>query len=154
MGDLAVDTTVEAVDQGDEGRYRAEVSADWEIWGPMGGYLAGIGLRAAGAHSGRARPASVSGHFLGGVGTGPVDVRTETVRATRVATSTMVTIEQDGRVGFRALVWGVDEIDGLEHQTARRPVPVPDPEALLSLDEVATRVARTVSVRTSTGPVP
>src|SRR5438105_105305 len=37
MGDLGQDTAVERVDQG---RFRAKLSAEWEIWGPMGGYLA------------------------------------------------------------------------------------------------------------------
>ena len=44
MGDLAVDRAVEPIG---DGRYRAMVSQDWEIWGPMGGYVASIALRAA-----------------------------------------------------------------------------------------------------------
>lgn len=124
MGDLGVDTSVEGAD----GRYRAELSAAWEIWGPMGGYLAGVALRAAGQECGRARPASISAHFTGGVGSGPVDVAVEIVRATRVATSSSVTISQGGRTGLRAMVWGVDQLDGLEHHTARRPPPQPGPE--------------------------
>ena len=36
-----------------------------EIWGPMGGYVASVALRAAGAHSRFDRPASIVGHFLG-----------------------------------------------------------------------------------------
>ena len=49
MGDLGVDTAVEALG---DGRYRAHVSRDWEIWGPEGGYIASLALRAAGAESG------------------------------------------------------------------------------------------------------
>ena len=49
MGDLAADTAVEPLG---DGRYRASVSRDWEIWGPMGGYIASIALRAAGAVEG------------------------------------------------------------------------------------------------------
>jgi acyl-CoA thioesterase-2 len=46
MGDLAADTRVEQVGNG---RYGAHLSSEWEIWGPMGGYVAAIALRAAGA---------------------------------------------------------------------------------------------------------
>ena len=45
MGDLDRDTAV----VGDGGRYTATLSDDWEIWGPNGGYIAAILLRAAGA---------------------------------------------------------------------------------------------------------
>ncbi len=42
MGDLARDTAV----QGGAGSYGAVLSRDWEIWGPMGGYVAAVALRA------------------------------------------------------------------------------------------------------------
>jgi len=42
MGDFERETRVE----GGGGRYRAALSQDWEIWGPNGGYLAAIALRA------------------------------------------------------------------------------------------------------------
>jgi hypothetical protein len=35
VGDLAHDTAVE----GGNGKYRAQISRDWEIWGPNGGYV-------------------------------------------------------------------------------------------------------------------
>ena len=63
-GDLATDTAVRAVDA-DAGRYQADISSAWEIWGPMGGYVAGVALRAAGAASPFTRPASFSCHYLG-----------------------------------------------------------------------------------------
>ena len=44
---------------------RPQLSRDWEIWGPNGGYIASIALRAAGAHSRFGRPVSIVGHFLG-----------------------------------------------------------------------------------------
>lgn len=132
MGDLGADTSV----VGGDGSYGAELSEDWEIWGPMGGYLAGVALRAAGAECGRARPASISAHFTGGVGSGPVDVDVETVRTTRVATSVTVTVSQGGRTGLRALVWGVDAVDGLEHLTDRRPAAVPPADDLPSFQDL------------------
>jgi acyl-CoA thioesterase-2 len=126
VGDLTSDTALE----GGDGSYRAVLSDDWEIWGPMGGYVAAVALRAAGRASGRPRPASINGHFLGGVGLGPVEVATEVNRVTRSATSVRVTVTQGERTGFVALVWGVDDLDGLEHHVDRRPQPAPDPETV------------------------
>jgi len=41
MGNLATDTAVERID---EHRYRGSLNKDWEIWGPMGGYIASYAL--------------------------------------------------------------------------------------------------------------
>ncbi len=43
MGDFEIDTRVE----GEKGRYKATLSRAWELWGPSGGYVAAIALRAA-----------------------------------------------------------------------------------------------------------
>lgn len=133
MGDLAQDTTVTPED---EGRYTAELSPDWEIWGPNGGYLAAVAMRAAGHATGRARPATITAHFVGAGRSGPVEITVETNRATKVATSVTVRLTQDGRPWMVATVWGVDELDGLEHQTDRRPVDRPDPGELPSTREL------------------
>src|SRR5262249_38784813 len=50
---------------GSAGPYRPRLSRDWEIWGPNGGYVAAIALRAAGVATALRRPASLAGHFLG-----------------------------------------------------------------------------------------
>ena len=60
MGDLDADTRL----AGGEGHYTATLSADWKIWGPNGGYVAAIALRAAGLESRLTRPASFSCQFL------------------------------------------------------------------------------------------
>ena len=49
MGDFDRDTRVESLGAG---RYRAEPHPDWMIWGPNGGYVATIALRAAGVGRG------------------------------------------------------------------------------------------------------
>src|SRR5947199_10840029 len=106
MGDLAIDTAVE----GHDGRYTARFSRDWEIWGPMGGYVAAVALQAAGAHSRFDRPASLVGHFLGVADFREVQLTTVTKRAASRAESIAVSMTQDGKHVFEALVWNVAEV--------------------------------------------
>ncbi len=132
MGDLATDTTV----TGGDGRYRATLSRDWEIWGPNGGYVASIALRAAGAHSRFDRPASIVGHFLGVASfDAPVEIETTTLRAAKRAESVRVSMRQGDAPIFEALVWAVGAVDGLEHDATAMPE-VPPPESLPSIAEL------------------
>ena len=113
------------------------LSAGWEIWGPNGGYLASVAMRAAGIDCGRGRPASINAHFVGAGQTGNVDIVVETNRATRVATSTTVRLSQAGRPWLVATIWGVDDdLDGLEHHTSEVPASMPDPLSLTSTREL------------------
>jgi acyl-CoA thioesterase len=119
MARLDDDTAVTATS--DDDAYTATLSPDWAIWGPMGGYIAAVALRAAGAACRRARPASFSAQFHGVADFAPIELRTRLLRTTRVATSVEVDIVQNDKSVLRATVWGVDELDGVEHHTAIRP---------------------------------
>lgn len=124
MGDLGEQTAV----RGGDGAYTATLSRDWEIWGPMGGYVAACALRAAGAHSGRARPASLVGHFLGVADFADVDISARTLRGARRADSVHVSVTQEGRPVFDAFVWGVDdELPALEHSFSSPPAEAGEP---------------------------
>jgi acyl-CoA thioesterase-2 len=118
MGDLEVDTRLEPVA---EGRYRAALSPDWEIWGPNGGYIASIALRAAGQLANVQRPAAFAGHFLSVARFDEVDVTVRVVRAGRRAESLHVSISQDARPVFEGLVRTAAEVPGLEHDVAEIP---------------------------------
>jgi acyl-CoA thioesterase II len=131
MGDLAVDTAV----YGESGRYEAELHEDWEIWGPNGGYLAAVALRAAGHHTQHPKPASFMCHFLEVATFDKVELEVETVRASRRTESMRVSMTQDGRRVLEGLVWAVDDgLEGLNHDAAPAPQ-VPGPEELLSTEE-------------------
>jgi acyl-CoA thioesterase II len=132
MGDLGVDTAVRALG---EDRYEATLSAEWEIWGPMGGYVAACALRAAGASSEHPRPAAFSCHYLGVAQFGPVDLAVTTLKRGRSATSQRVEVTQDGRPILAALVWSVGDGDGLEHDETAMP-DVPGPDDLPSIHEL------------------
>ena len=126
MGNLAEDTAVRRQD----GHYRGALSEDWRIWGPQGGYIASVALRAAGQACGRPRPASINAQFCRAGQFAPVDIIVEVLRETRVASVVDVEIRQDGELLLKAAVWGVDDLDGLEHHSHTRPGPLPDPETL------------------------
>ncbi len=131
MGDLGADTAIE----GSDGRYRARLSRDWEIWGPNGGYLAVIALRAAGAHTPLRRPATFSCHFLGVADFDVVDLDVRTIRASSRAASVAVSMTQAGKPVLEALAWIVGDVDGLEHDAAPMPE-VASPESLPSVREL------------------
>ena len=132
MGDLANDTAVHP--RGD-GCYEATLSADWEIWGPMGGYVAACALRAAGASTEQARPATFSCHYLGVARFGLVDLRVETRKSGRTATSQRVEVTQEGRPILDAMVWSAGDVEGLEHDETSPP-DVPDPDHLPDVREL------------------
>ena len=123
VGDLDNDTALVKVE---DGHYRATLSQDWEIWGPMGGYVAACALRAAGEASGQPVPASFSCHYLGVAQFEPIDIKVEVRREGRAATSQRVEVTQSGRRILDALVWSTSEGPGLEHdETVPPDVPRP-----------------------------
>jgi acyl-CoA thioesterase-2 len=131
MGDFEIDTAIE----GKAGRYRAVLSEDWDIWGPNGGYLATIALRAAGREAQVQRPSSFSAHFLSVARFAPVDVEVEVLRRGRSTESFRVSVSQQGKPIIVAMVRTAAEGPGLEHDVARAPE-VPDPETLASTEEL------------------
>jgi acyl-CoA thioesterase len=135
MGDLSADTAV----TGSDGHYEASLSEEWEIWGPNGGYVAAVALRAAGAHSAHPRPASLLCHFEAAASFDPVDIEVETLRQSSRTESLRVSIRQGGRRVLEGLVWAVDDgLDGLVHDAAPAPN-VPGHQALPTVEELLRR---------------
>lgn len=133
MGDLERDTAVEPLG---DGRYRASLSKEWEIWGPMGGYVASVALRAAGAESAFPRPASFSCHYLSVAAFEAVDLTVTQLRSTRVAASYRVEMTQGDRRILEATVWAIaDDVDGLIHDDAVAP-DVEGPDGLPNITEL------------------
>jgi acyl-CoA thioesterase-2 len=135
MGDLGAQTAVVPVDDATVGegthRFTAMVHPDWEIWGPEGGYVAAIALRAAGAVSPFARPASFFCHYLSVAAFEPVDLEVTTLRSGRTVLSQQVHMSQHGRPVLQAMVWSVGEVEGLLHEDVHPP-DVADPDHLKS----------------------
>lgn len=135
MGDLERDTAV--VDIGDA-HFTAELSREWEIWGPMGGYIASFALRAAGAVSPFDRPASFFCHYLSVASfDAPIDLTVTTIRQARTAAAHRVEITQQGKAVLEATVWSIGEVEGLTHDLTRPPA-VPGPDETPDLQDLLT----------------
>ena len=126
VGDIEQQTAVEPAG---DGRFTAMVHDDWEIWGPCGGYVAALALRAAGAESPLARPASFFCHYLSVASFAPVDLEVTPLRSGRTVLAQRVAMTQEGRPVLDAMVWSVGEVEGLEHEDVDPP-DVPDPDEL------------------------
>lgn len=132
MGDLSVDTAVQQVG---EGHYRATLSPDWEIWGPMGGYVAACALRAIGATAPDLTPATFSCHYLSVGKWGEVDLRVEPRKVGRGARSYRVEMTQADRPVLDGMIWATAPGEGLEHDEAVAP-DVPGPDHLPSFGDL------------------
>lgn len=131
MGDFERDTRVD----GDADRYRATLSEDWRIWGPNGGYLAAIALRAVGREAAIPRPASFHGHFLAVGRFDAVQLEVEAIRKGRRSESFRVRMLQDGKPLLEGLVRTAAEVPGLEHDAAPMPEVAP-PTQLRNIEQI------------------
>lgn len=119
MGKFHEDTAVTEID----GVLTANVSRDWEIWGPNGGYVAAIALRAAGLRAPEGyRPASFSCQYLSVGKFAPAQAEVRTLKTGRSASCLSVELSQEGKVFLTAQVWTTNREDGPEVAT----IPTPD----------------------------
>jgi acyl-CoA thioesterase len=136
MANFLEDTRVEAVTD-HPGHYRAQLSPNWAVWGPNGGYLAAIALRAAMAQSRTARPVTFYCHFLSLGEFAPVDLRVVALGGGKRAESLRVEMTQQDRLLLTASVWvAADGLHGYQHDFATAPT-VPAPHALRGYQELA-----------------
>jgi acyl-CoA thioesterase len=110
---------------GEDGAYSVALSKDWEIWGPNGGYLGAIALRAAGRLAEIQRPVSFYCHFLSSPASAEVELSVETLKRGRRAESLAVRMTQEGRPVLHALVRTATDGEGHEHQEGPPPAVAP-----------------------------
>lgn len=84
---------------------QVQLDPGWDIWGPAGGYIAAIALRAAGeqAPAGH-RPLTLTGQFVRIAKQGALDVAVEPIKVGASALYA-VTLSQAGRPVFLAQIW-------------------------------------------------
>ncbi|HEX2676642.1 MAG TPA: thioesterase family protein [Polyangiales bacterium] len=131
-GDLEEATRVHP--SGDRGKYRAYVSNEWEIWGPNGGYMASIAMRAAAAESFIKQPASFYCHFLRPARFDWIDAEVSVVQRGRRSESIRVALSQQGKPVVEGLLRTALPGEGLDHEVGA-PI-VPRPETLPSAEEL------------------
>lgn len=131
MGALQQDTAITR----DGERLSAVLDPAWNIWGPNGGYVASIALRAAGAVAPEGhRPATISVQYLSVAKFAPVDCQVTPMKTGRNAWLLNVALVQDGRTFLQAQVWTTNKQDG--PATAEAVMPdVPGPDGLKTLAE-------------------
>jgi hypothetical protein len=139
MGDLEQDTAVRRTDPRSEPdrdgiiRFGAQVSPDWALWGPVGGYLACLALRAAGEVTAATRPASISCQFVSRASFGPAELDVVVQRSSPLAESITVVLRQGTRPVLSAQVWAVSTTGSTVMQFA----PTPAVPAAQSLPPIA-----------------
>ena len=119
----------------ENGGYVACLSKDWEIWGPNGGYLATIALRAAGAVAQIKRPASFYCHFLRSPAFDVVELKVSVLKRGRRAESFAVEMAQQGKPVLHAMVKTAAEAPGYSHQHPTAPE-APLPETLKTYEQL------------------
>jgi len=116
VGDFEKDTAV----AGGDGQYTATAIGDWRIWGPMGGYVAAIALRAAAAEvADGLSPASFTCQLLAPARFEPVDIAVTVRRASRRAALVAANITQDGVAILDSQTWFAVDADVVEHDHAK-----------------------------------
>lgn len=107
--------------EGEAGKYSIRLSDAWEIWGPSGGYLAAIALRAAGDCAQTPRPASFYCHFLRSPAFDEVELTVEVLKRGRRSESLTVQMSQNGKPVLHAFVMTAADAPGYQHQDLEAP---------------------------------
>lgn len=131
-GNFERDTSV----AGTDGRYAVNLSPAWAVWGPNGGYVAAIALRAMMAAGSLPRPAVFHCQFLKAGSFDAAEAVVERTRSGKRSEALRVRLVQDGEDLLNASLWLTDDgMDGLEHDASRAP-DVAKPSALKSFAEL------------------
>ncbi len=99
---VALDAATQLDEEG--GAFFRRLGDEWEIWGPSGGYLAALTLRAAGLRARIPRPVSYYCHFLSPPAFDRVEIEVEELKRGRRSESLAVRMTQGGRDIMFALV--------------------------------------------------
>jgi len=116
-------TEATALEQVSDTLFRTTLSDAWAIWGPNGGYLASMALRAVSYEAGNElfKPASFSCQFFSVAKFAGVEIRVQCVKPGKVAKAYEVAIEQEGKIVLKSQIWLTKVVEGIEHDHTARP---------------------------------
>jgi acyl-CoA thioesterase len=132
VGDFVAQTALEPIG---ERRYRGVLSPDWTLWGPAGGYVSAVALRAAGEASSFRRPISYACQYVSVARFEAVELAVESLRAGKRTEALRVTMTQGERTILTAQVWAMSEGEGMRHDHVPAPE-LPHPDSLKTLEEL------------------
>jgi acyl-CoA thioesterase len=133
VGDFVAETALEPIG---ERRYRAVLSPAWTLWGPAGGYVSAIALRAAGAAKSFRRPVSYACQYLTVARFDAVELAVDSLRVGKRSEALRITMTQAGKPILAAQVWAIDDgHEGMVHDFVQAPA-LPHPDALKSMEEL------------------
>lgn len=112
MYSFATDTQPEKIS---ENEFSASISSRWEIWGPNGGYLSAIALRAVGERCVGFYPVSYSCHYLNVAEFATVTIQVTELKAGKTSRAYEAIMLQKGKCILKAWVWVASHGDGLQH---------------------------------------
>ena len=112
-----------------QGGLFASIDPEWNIWGPVGGYVAAIAMRAVGLLSPDGhRPVSLSCQFLARGENGPLSIKADPLKSGSTAFWN-VTLLQSGKPFFQAQICTTAKSEGPNKVDCIAP-DVPNPEEL------------------------
>ena len=118
------------------GLWQGILREDWGLWGPAGGYVTALALRAAGEATSQARPVSMTCHFVRVGAFQPVDIFVETIKHGRRSELLRVDLKQNEKLIFTAQIWTMPEVfPGIEHDATRLSA-LPDPNGLPTWEDL------------------
>lgn len=139
MDDFVEATQVERVDAR---RWAVMIREDWALWGPAGGYLSALALRAAGEATPFTRPISFACQFLARAQFGPAEIEVQSLRVGKRTEALRADLVQDGKLIMTAQIWaGEDSAPGMAHDFTGAPA-FPEPQSLPTYHEVYPDEAR------------
>jgi acyl-CoA thioesterase len=148
-GDFIFDRATR-IDETPDGRWRAEISPTWNIFGvPNGGYLATVGLAGVARIVPHPDLLSVSAYYPSKADMGEAIIRSETIRIGKRVSTAVARVEQDGevRVQLTAMYSDLSLAHGPTNISEQRPVIPPPDECVRAEGPVAPDFVRQFDMR-------